>query len=155
MIPQTRHSHAHTHAHTNATHFAPAFIPASLCAPSSSKAPKPNYGPRWPTNEHLNPDDTRKLTTHLNNILEKHKKGYYDKCPDSFVKDLGNLELFRTKRAGCPTLLLKILDGKVPLDDPQMRLLLGMCPKILRSGQTADMSTSDAYTGDVMNAGYE
>ena len=147
MIPQTRHSHAHT----NATHFAPAFIPASLCAPSSSKAPNPNY---WPTNEHLKPNDTRKLMTHMNDILEKHKKGDYLDDSELFVKELGDNELFRTKRAGCPTLLLEILDGNVPLDDPQMRLLLGMCPKKLKSGQAAGMSTSDAFTGSVMKAGY-
>ena len=125
-----------------------AFIPV----PSSSKAPKPNY---CPTNEHLLPDDFPTLMTHMNNILEKHKKGYFRDDSELFVKELGDNELFRTvRRAGCPTLLLNILDGNVPLDDPLMCLLLGMCPKKLRSGQAAGMSTSEAFTGSVLNAAY-
>ena len=117
------------------------------------KAPPANY---CPTNEHLTPGDIVTLTIFLDKIIQKHDNNDYRGSADLLIKDLRDCPLLKTTRGvGCPTLMLDILNGKVPRNDDQIRLVLGMCPRKLRSGQTADLSTSLAFTGACINAMYK
>ena len=126
----------------------------SLPPPSSTskKAPSANY---CPTLEHVTEKETDLLLSHISDVLKSHNDGNFSNSKEKFVDKFSSLQLFNTKkRAGCPTLLLHILEGRVPLDTSDMVLVIGMCPKITRDGKSADLNTDEAFSGNCIQTAY-
>ena len=104
---------------------------------------------RWPTPEHFTDKNMIDFCGKLATLLDEFYANE-ELTEDEFLSALRSLPLVKEKRDGIPDFIKAILDDKVPRGSDSIKLLIGYCSKILDDGRQADLSTTDAFSGHVM-----